>query len=107
MSMDMPLFDFYLSHVMGWYGVCEIDLSQKGKNSRNSDPVCKKKQYAPSTFFLKKLWGMIEVMLYMKLDKNQLPDIKKVTRQVSLGMKSLTRDPLATNSTRASDLPAR
>ena len=32
----MVLFDFYLSHR------CEIELSQKGKNSENPDLVCKK-----------------------------------------------------------------
>ena len=29
------LFDFYLSHVLVWAVVCEIEFSQMGKNSGN------------------------------------------------------------------------
>ena len=41
--IDMLLFDFYLSH--GLVQVCEIELSQMGKNNGNPDLVCEKYIY--------------------------------------------------------------
>lgn len=38
---------------------------------------------------------------------DETPEMRRVMRQVSLGRYNLSRDPLATNSTTASDLPAR
>ena len=38
---------FFFHHSTGWYGVREIEFSQMGKNTRNSDLVCKDSKIEP------------------------------------------------------------